>query len=44
VIAVLAWRWRRTSAAARPVRTDGDSVIDPRFARRLDEELALFNR
>jgi cytochrome c-type biogenesis protein CcmH len=44
VFAGLAWRWRRTSAAARPVRTDDDSVIDPRFARRLDEELVLFDR
>lgn len=44
VIAVLAWRWRRTPAAAGRVQADDDSVIGPRLARRLDDELALFDR
>jgi cytochrome c-type biogenesis protein CcmH len=44
VIAVLAWRWRRqTLESAMPVQGDS-SELDPTLARRLDEELALFDR
>jgi cytochrome c-type biogenesis protein CcmH len=45
VIAILAWRWTRpTLEPAKSVHTDSASELDPRLARRLDEELALFDR
>jgi len=44
VIAVLAWHWRRqTLESAKPVQADS-SVLDQALVRRLDEELALFDR
>jgi cytochrome c-type biogenesis protein CcmH len=45
VIAILAWRWTRPILEpARSVHTDSGSELDPNLARRLDEELALFDR
>ena len=44
VLAVLALGWRRqTRESAEPVEAGG-SVLDPTLARRLDEELASFDR
>ena len=42
VIAVLVRRWSRPSREPGPAETD--YVLDPRFARRLEEELARFDR
>ena len=42
VIAVLVRRWSRPSREPGPGATD--YVLDPRFARRLEEELARFDR
>ena len=42
VIAVLVRRWSRPSREPGPAGTD--YVLDPRFARRLEEELARFDR
>jgi cytochrome c-type biogenesis protein CcmH len=45
VIAILAWRWTRPILEpAKSVHTDSGSELDPNLARRLDEELALFDR
>jgi cytochrome c-type biogenesis protein CcmH len=45
VIAILAWRWTRpVLEPAKSVHTDSGSELDPNLARRLDEELALFDR
>jgi cytochrome c-type biogenesis protein CcmH len=45
VIAILAWRWTRPILEpAKSVHTDSGSELDPHLARRLDEELALFDR
>jgi cytochrome c-type biogenesis protein CcmH len=44
VLAVLAWRsTRETLDSAKQVQAD-DSALDPTLSRRLDEELALFDR
>lgn len=45
VIAVLAWHWTR--GPREPVsisEADGVAPLDPKLSRRLDEELALFDR
>jgi cytochrome c-type biogenesis protein CcmH len=45
MIAVLAWRWTRESRE--PVSASNDdsiTALDPRLARRLDDELARFDR
>jgi hypothetical protein len=42
VIAVLVRRWSRPSRE--PGSAETDYVLDPRFARRLEEELARFDR
>jgi cytochrome c-type biogenesis protein CcmH len=45
VVALLAWRWTRLRPeAAKPLRVNSVSELDPRLARRLDEELALLDR
>jgi cytochrome c-type biogenesis protein CcmH len=44
VIAVLAWRSRQTPGTAQPFHADDDPLLDPVLARRLDEELILFDR
>lgn len=45
VIAVLARRWvRPTLRSVKPVHADSASELDPRLVRRLDEELARFDR
>jgi cytochrome c-type biogenesis protein CcmH len=45
VIALLAWRWTRLKPeAAKPHLVNGFSELDPKLARRLDEELALLDR
>jgi cytochrome c-type biogenesis protein CcmH len=42
VIAVLGRRWTRQPRE--PAQAESDDVLDPRLARRLDQELAVFDR
>jgi hypothetical protein len=44
VIAILAWRWTRPILEPAKSVHDSGSELDPHLARRLDEELALFDR
>jgi cytochrome c-type biogenesis protein CcmH len=45
VILVLARRWtRQAREPSKPIQADDGALLDPKLARRLDEELALFDR
>jgi len=45
VIALLAWRWTRLRPeASEPLLATSVSELDPKLARRLDDELALLDR